>query len=163
MERRRTTHQTVTSRVEYEVDPAVRPLLPDEPVETDPAAAERLAELREKSLKHAVAVEAAVERRRAMGPLFRLVDLVFFLVYVALGIRLVLTLLDARPEAPFAQWMARITDPLYAPFRGILPNLTTEAGFTIALPLLLALVVYALLHAIIRRLLGVFAGPRPVE
>ena len=159
MEHRRTTHQTVTSRVEYEVDPAVRPL-PDEPVETDPAAAERLAELREKSLKHAVAVEEAAERRRAMGPLFRLVDLVFFLVYVALGIRLVLTLLNARPDAPFAQWIVRITDPLYAPFRGILPNLTTEAGFTVALPLLFALLVYGLLHAIIRRLLGVFAGPR---
>ena len=161
MEHRRTTHQTVTSRVEYEVDPAVRPL-PDEPVpvETDPVAAERLAELREKSLKHAVAVEEAAERRRTMSPLFRLVDLVFFLVYAALGIRLVLTLLAARPEAPFAQWIVRITDPLYAPFRGILPNVTTDAGFTLALPLLLALVVYALLHAIIRRLLGVFTGPR---
>lgn len=162
MEHRRTTHQTVTSRVEYEVDPAVRPLA-EESVEADPAAAERLAELREKSLKHAVAVEEAAERRRTMGPLFRLVDLVFFLVYAALGIRLVLTMLAARPEAPFAQWIVRITDPLYAPFRGILPNLTTEAGFTVALPLLFALLVYAVLHAIIRRVLGVFAGPRPVE
>ena len=162
MEHRRTTHRTVTSRVEYEVDPVVRPLA-DEPVETDPVAAERLAELREKSLKHAVAVEEAAERRRAMSPLFRVVDLVFFLIYAALGTRLVLSLLAARPEAPFAQWIVRITDPLYAPFQGILPNLTTGAGFTVPVPLIVALVVYALLHAIIRRLLGVFTGPRVVE
>lgn len=157
MERRRTTHQIVTRRVEYEPDPAVRNL-PEEPLVVDEEAAERLAELRERSLREAEAAQAAAERRRVVGPFVRLVDFVFFLIYSVLLIRLVLTLLAARQEAPFAQWIFRISEPLYAPFRGMLPNLTTEAGFTVHLPLIFALLAYALGHAAIRKLLRIFIG-----
>lgn len=162
-ERRRGMRRVVRERIEYDADPTVLPLrdeLPPAPIEVDPAAEARIIELRERTMRQAEANQAVLERRRALTPLFRFVDFVFFLIYAVLGIRLVLTLLAARPEAPFAQFIFRVSEPLYAPFRGLLPNLTTEAGFTVALPLIFAMLVYGLVHAGIRKLLSVFAGPR---
>lgn len=160
-ERRKTTRRVVTQRIEYQPDSATMALsqTPTDP-ELESEAEARIAELRERSVRQAEADHDALERRRALTPVFRLVDLLFFLVYAGLGIRLVLTFLAASLEAPFARFIFGATEPLFAPFRGLLPNLTIEAGFTLALPVAFAILVYALAHAALRKLLGVFSAPR---
>jgi len=66
-------------------------------------------------------------------------------------------LLAARRGAGFVQFIFGITDPLYAPFRGIVASPTTDAGNTLAWPIVIALIVYAILHAIINGLLRLLA------
>jgi uncharacterized protein YggT (Ycf19 family) len=83
--------------------------------------------------------------KRALALVLGVVDYVFFLVYVLLGIRLVLTLLGAREGAAFTQLIHRLTDPLYAPFDAILSRPKVDGGF-LDLPILIALMAYGVLH-----------------
>ncbi len=50
-----------------------------------------------------------------------------------------------------------VTDPLYRPFRGIVASPTAEGGYTLALPIVIAIIVYALVHAGINGLLRLIA------
>jgi hypothetical protein len=50
-----------------------------------------------------------------------------------------------------------VTAPFYAPFRGIVGTPSVEGGFTLALPVLIAIVVYMLLHMGINGLLRMAA------
>ena len=50
-----------------------------------------------------------------------------------------------------------MTDPLYAPFRGIVASPKAEGGYTLALPIVIAIIVYALLHLGINKLLRLIA------
>ncbi|HEY2515877.1 MAG TPA: YggT family protein [Polyangiaceae bacterium] len=81
-------------------------------------------------------------------------DFLFGILYLILGIRLLLVLFDARQGAGFVRFINQITEPFYAPFRGIVANGSIEAH-PIAWPLVVAIVAYAVLHAIIRALLRV--------
>jgi uncharacterized protein YggT (Ycf19 family) len=72
-------------------------------------------------------------------------------------VRLLLALLAARSSAGFVQFVRAVTDPLYAPFRGIVASPTAEGGYTLALPIVIAIIVYALLHAGINGLLRLIA------
>jgi uncharacterized protein YggT (Ycf19 family) len=81
------------------------------------------------------------------------VDFVFGLVYAFLGIRLLLVLIDARPNTGFVRFINALTDKLYAPFRGILPTETLDGTHSIAWSLVVAIVAYLLLHALVRALL----------
>ncbi|MEJ7709623.1 MAG: YggT family protein [Pyrinomonadaceae bacterium] len=63
----------------------------------------------------------------------------------------------ARSSAGFVQFVRSVTDPLYAPFRGIVASPTAEGGYTLALPIIVAIIVYALLHAGINGLLRLLA------
>ncbi len=87
----------------------------------------------------------------------QVVDYIFYVAYGLLAIRLVLALLAARSGAGFVQFIRAVTDPLYAPFRGIVASPTAEGGYTLALPIVVALVVYALLHAGVNGLLRLLA------
>lgn len=91
-----------------------------------------------------------------------MVDYIFLLIYGLLTIRLLLALFAARESAGFVQFIRTITDPIYAPFRGIVPSPSTPEGFTLALPIIVAIVVYMLLHLAINGLLRLFAH-RKVE
>lgn len=87
----------------------------------------------------------------------QVIDYLFGVVYVMLGIRLVLAAIAARSGAGFSQWITALTDPLYAPFQGILPNLTSEGGYTFVLPIGFAILMYLVLHLGIRGLLRLIA------
>ena len=78
-------------------------------------------------------------------------------MYGLLTIRLLLELFAARESAGFFRFIKVATDPFYAPFRGLVPSPTTADGFTLALPIIVALVVYMLLHLAINGLLRIFA------
>lgn len=84
----------------------------------------------------------------------QIISFLFGIVYTGLLLRLALALMAARSSAPFVQFIRSITDPLYAPFRGIVDSpAIAEGGHTLALPIVVAIVVYALVHFGIRSFL----------
>jgi len=65
-------------------------------------------------------------------------------------------LFAARSDNAFVQFIRGISDLFYAPFRGIVASPTTPEGYTLALPIVIALVVYLLLHLAVNGLLRMF-------
>ncbi|HLM03059.1 MAG TPA: YggT family protein [Pyrinomonadaceae bacterium] len=114
-------------------------------------------DFRQKAIEEVVETDREVERGRTLARVSQVVDYIFYVIYSLLAIRLLLALFAARESAGFVQFIKSVTDPFYAPFRGIVPSLRTEEGFTLALPIVIALVVYALLHLGINGLLRIFA------
>lgn len=112
--------------------------------------------MREKAVDEVIETEREVERGRALARVSQVVDYIFFLIYGLLAIRLVLALMAARSEAGFVQFIRAISDPFYAPFKGIVASPTTPEGYTLALPIVVALIVYILLHMAINGLLRMF-------
>jgi len=158
--RRTAEHQRVRSRVQREVDTEIEAAA-DRPVREESREVERAgAKLRSRALDEAVGTEREVARGRHTARVAQFVDYAFWLLYGLLGIRLVLALIGARPRAGFVQAIQAITNPLYAPFRGILPNLTTEGGYTLVLPVLFAIFMYLLLHLAVRGLLRLIGERR---
>jgi uncharacterized protein YggT (Ycf19 family) len=99
--------------------------------------------------------EIAVTRTLARGS--GVIDYMFCLIYSLLAIRLVLVLIGARPGNEFVRLVQTITNPFYGMFRGIVPSPTIDGGFTIAVPILIAIVAYALLHTAINGFLRMIA------
>lgn len=113
-------------------------------------------DLRGKALREVAESDREVERGRLFARVSQIVDYCFYVLYGLLAIRLMLALFAARQSAGFVQFIKDVTDPFYAPFRGIVRSLATDEGFTLALPIVVALVVYMLLHAAINGLLRIF-------
>jgi uncharacterized protein YggT (Ycf19 family) len=83
-------------------------------------------------------------RTAARGSQF--LDYAFYVLYALLGIRLVLAAIGAQQGNGFVRFISTITDPFYAPFRGIVGSPSIDGGSTLVLPIVVAIVVYALLH-----------------
>jgi len=99
--------------------------------------------------------EVSMARGLARGS--GVIDYVFGLIYGLLAIRLVLALVAARSGNGFVRLIATVTDPFYGMFRGIVPSPSVDGGFTLVLPIIVALVAYALLHAAINGFLRMIA------
>ena len=112
--------------------------------------------MREKAVDEVIETEHEVERGRTLARVSQVVDYIFFVIYGLLVVRLLLAWMAARSEAGFVQFIRSISDPFYAPFRGIVASPTTPEGYTLALPIVIALVVYILLHMAINGLLRIF-------
>lgn len=112
---------------------------------------------RGKAINEIVETDREVDRARGLARASQFVDYGFYVIYSLLGLRLLLALFAARQGNDFVQFLKAISDPFYAPFKGIVPSLSTEEGFTLALPIVVALVVYALLHLGVNGLLRIFA------
>lgn len=91
-----------------------------------------------------------------MARVAQVVDHLFGIIYTLLG------LIAARGGAGFVQFIRGITEPLYVPFRGMVASPEALGGYRFEWPLLIAIVVYALLHLGIKRLLRML-GTRPTE
>jgi YggT family protein len=113
-------------------------------------------DMRQKAVREVVDTEREVERGRVVARISQVIDYLFFLVYGLLTIRLLLELFAARESAGFVQFIKNVTGPFYAPFRGIVASPSTPEGFTLAFPIVIALVVYLLLHLAINGLLRMF-------
>jgi len=85
------------------------------------------------------------------------VDYIFYIIYALLAMRFLLALLAARSTAGFVQFIVTVSNPFYAPFRGIVASPTTEGGHTLLLPIVIALVAYVILHLLINGLLRLLA------
>ena len=128
------------------------------PVPSQAARVEAVADgMRRTAVDEVVETEREVGRARATARISQVVDYLFFLVYGLLTIRLLLELFAARESAGFFKFIKTVTDPFYSPFRGLVPSPSTAEGFTLALPIIVAIVVYMLLHLAINGLLRMFA------
>lgn len=113
--------------------------------------------MRQRAVDEVVQTDREVGRGRAVARISQIVDYIFFLVYGLLAIRLLLALFAARQGNGFVQFVKSVTDPIYAPFKGIVASPATAEGFTLALPIVIAIVAYMLLHLAINGLLRIFA------
>ncbi len=97
---------------------------------------------------------------RTMARVGQVVDYVFYVFYALLGLRFLLAAMAARESAGFVRFVKGVSDPLFLPFRGIVSSPELINGGTLALPLLLAIGVYALLHLAVKGLLRMIAQRR---
>ena len=155
--RREARHESVKSQVESDVNAEIATRA-DHTTRDEARKMEQVAgEFRGKAIDDVVETEREVERARGMARVSQVVDYIFYLIYALLAIRLLLALLAARSSAGFVRLIYTVTDPLYRPFRGIVASPTVEGGYTLALPIVIAIIVYALLHAGINGLLRLIA------
>jgi uncharacterized protein YggT (Ycf19 family) len=155
--RRVLQHESVKSQIETDVNAEIAARA-DHTTAAEAQQMERAAgEFRGKAIVEVVETEREVERARGLARVSQVVDYIFYLIYGLLAIRLLLALLAARPSAGFVQFIYTLTGPLYAPFRGIVASPTAEGGYTLALPIVIAIIVYALLHLGINGLLRLIA------
>ena len=114
-------------------------------------------DMRSRAVSEVAETHREVERGRIAARVSQVVDYIFFLIYGLLAIRLLLALFAARQGNGFVQFIRSVTDPIYAPFRGIVASPSTAEGFTLALPIVVAIVAYMLLHLAINGLLRIIA------
>jgi uncharacterized protein YggT (Ycf19 family) len=155
--RRTAQHAAVKSKVEGDVNAeiagkAARPTA-SQTAKIDQAAGA----FRGNAIDETVSAERDVGRARGAARGSQVIDYVFYVAYALLAIRLVLALIAARPDNGFVRFIGAVTGPLYAPFRGIVPSPTAEGGYTLVLPLVIAMAVYALLHLAINGILRMVA------
>jgi uncharacterized protein YggT (Ycf19 family) len=110
-------------------------------------------DMRSSAIDDAAGQNREMSRARGTARVSQVVDYVFYLIYGLLAIRLVLALLGANAANGFVQLINTVTNPFYALFRGIVSSPTAESGQTLAIPIIIAIGVYALLHFAINGLL----------
>ena len=114
-------------------------------------------ELHRNAIAQVSSQDHEVSRSRGIARGAQVLDYAFSLIYGLLGIRLVLALIAANSASGFVRLIYALTDPLYAMFRGIVPSPSIEGGFTLAVPILIALAAYALLHLALKGLMRMVA------
>ncbi len=155
--RRAGQHGAVKSQVEGEVQAEIA----DRAAQAPPAQAEKIdqvaGEFRAKAVNEVVETEREVGRGRVAARVSQVVDYIFFVIYALLAMRFLLALLAARSSAGFVRFIVTVTNPFYEPFRGIVSSPSTDGGHTLMMPLVIAIIVYILLHLGINGLLRMFA------
>lgn len=130
----------------------------DKPTVSEAAQTENMAgNMRQKAINEIADTDREVERGRVMARISQVVDYIFFLIYASLAIRLLLELFAARESAGFVKFVKSATGLLYAPFEGIMRSPSTKEGFTLALPIIVAIIAYMVLHLAINGILKIFA------
>jgi uncharacterized protein YggT (Ycf19 family) len=144
--RRAAQHDSVKTQIEGNVNAEIKGRAKNASTAQSERVGQVADDFRGRALDETVASEHAVARSRTAARTSQFIDLAFYLVYALLAIRLVLALIAARSTSGFVQFINGVTYPLYMPFRGIVPSPTAEGGFTLALPVVVAIVAYMLLH-----------------
>lgn len=154
---RAANYESIKSNVKREIGAEIRTEAV-QPTVSQEQHIENIAEgMRQKAVDEVVSTGREVERGRVVARISQVVDYLFFLIYGLLTIRLLLELFAARESASFFQFIKSVTDPIYFPFRGIVPSPSTPEGFTLALPIIVAIVAYMLLHLAINGFLRMLA------
>lgn len=156
--RRVAQHASVKTQIEGNVNAEIKGRARTASAEQSERVGQVAEEFRGRALDETLATEHEVARSRSAARISQYVDYAFYLVYALLAIRLVLALIAARSSSGFVQFINGITYLLYVPFRGIVASPTTEEGFTLALPVGIAILVYMLLHAGVKALLRLSAN-----
>lgn len=87
----------------------------------------------------------------------QVVYLIFGIIEVLIGIRVVLKLLAANPDAGFSSFIYGITGPFVAPFLGVFPEPSGNNGSVFELSSVLAIIVYMLLAYVIVRVIHIMS------
>jgi hypothetical protein len=155
--RRAGQHEAVKAQVEGEVQAEIAEHAAQTPPREDARVHQLAGEFRSKAVDEVVETEREVTRARGVARVSQIVDYLFFVLYALLGMRFLLALLAARSGAGFVRFIVAVTDPFYRPFRGIVGSPSTDGGHTLLMPLVIAIIVYALLHLGINGLLRIIA------
>lgn len=110
----------------------------------------------------AARVHATVEaeQRRGLLKLTQFVWLGFGVLEALIGLRILLKLIAANPDNPFAQFIYSITDLFLWPFVG-LTRTPAAQGIVLEIHSIIALFVYALLSVLIGRMIRIiFSRPK---
>ena len=154
--RRAAQHEVMKSQVDRDVNADIA----ERAEHTTRAEAQEMDKVagrfRGKAIDEVVGTDREVRRGRGLARISQVIDYVFYLVYSLLAIRLVLALIAARSSSGFVRLIRTVTDPFYSLFRGIVAS-PSAGGYTLVLPIVIAIIVYALLHAGITRLLRLIA------
>jgi len=141
-ERRAGQHEAVKAQVEGEVHADIA----EQAAQTPPRETDRVnalaSDFRARAVDEVVDTEREVTRGRTAARVSQVIDYLFFVLYGLLG---------------FVRFIVAVTDPFYRPFRGIVASPSTDAGHTLMVPLIIAIVVYLLLHLAINGLLRMLA------
>jgi hypothetical protein len=86
---------------------------------------------------------------------------VFAIIYLLLGVRFVLTYVEANRGAGFARFIWEYSAPFYAPFKYLLHVGDDGAGHPIEWSLIVSMMVYGVLHFLLRKAIIALARPRP--
>lgn len=155
--RRAGQHSSVKSQVEGEVQAEIAERAADQPAAESARIDQLAGEFHAKAVDEVVETEREVGRARGVARVSQVVDYIFYLIYALLGLRFLLALLAARSGAGFVRFIVTVTNPFYEPFRGIVASPRTDGGHTLMLPLVIAIIVYVLLHLGINGLLRIIA------
>jgi len=156
--RRSVQHDAVKSQVEGEVQSEIAERATQTAPPREAQRIEQVAgQFRSKAVDEVIETEREVGRSRGLARISQIVDYIFYVIYALLGMRFLLALLAARSSAGFVRFIVTVTNPLYEPFRGIVASPSTGGGHTLMMPLVIAIIVYLLLHLGIIALLRLFA------
>jgi uncharacterized protein YggT (Ycf19 family) len=158
--RRAVQHEAVKAEIEADVNSEIAAHAQGASAGEAQREAQIAGEFRSKAVDEVIETEREVERSRGLARVAQVIDFVFYVLYALLGLRLLLELLAARRSAGFVQFIASVTDPFYAPFRGIVASPTAEGGHRLTVPIIIAIIVYLLLHLGIKALLRMIAHRR---
>jgi hypothetical protein len=154
--RRAGQHGAVKSQVEGEVQAEIAERAASQAAPEGERIDQVAGEFRAKAVDEVVETEREVGRSRGLARISQIVDYLFYILYAFLGLRLVLELLAARQDVGFMKVINTVTAPFYGPFRGIVASPSAE-GHRLTVPIVIAIIVYILLHLGINALLRIFA------
>jgi uncharacterized protein YggT (Ycf19 family) len=155
--RRGAQHASVKTQIEGNVNAEIKGRARTASPEQSERVGQVAEEFRGRAIAETVASEHAVARSRGAARISQYIDYGFYVIYTLLTIRLALGLIAARSTSGFVQFINAVTYPLYLPFRGIVPSPSAE-GSTLGLPIIIAIIVYIVLHAAINGLLRLAAN-----
>jgi hypothetical protein len=156
--RRAAQHESVKAQVEGEVQSEISERAAATPTRDESRRIDAVAgDFRSRAVDEVIDTEREVQRSRGLARVSQVVDYIFYVIYALLAMRFLLALLAARSTAGFVRFIVAVSDPVYAPFRGIVTSPSTEGGHTLLLPIVIALVAYVLLHLLINGLLRLLA------
>jgi hypothetical protein len=155
--RRAGQHGSVKAQVEGEVQAEIAESAAVTPARESERIDQIAGQFRAKAVDEVVQTEREVERGRGAARVSQVIDYLFFVLYALLGLRFLLALMAARSGAGFVQFIVAVTNPFYEPFRGIVGSPRTDAGHTLMMPLIIAFIVYVLLHLGINGILRIIA------
>jgi len=148
--RRATQHEAVKAQVENQVQSEINERSATKAVPGEAQRIDQVAgDFRARAVDEVVDTEREVQRSRGLARVSQIVDYIFYVIYALLGMRFLLALLAARSSAGFVQFIVAVSNPFYAPFRGIVASPSTDQGHTLLLPVVIAIVSYVLLHLLI--------------
>ena len=137
--RRSVQHESVKAQVEGDVNAEIADLASQGPAPTESRKMDKIAgQFRAKAVDEVVDTDREVKRSRGLARVSQIVDYIFFVLYALLGLRFLLALLAARSSAGFVQFIVKVTNAFYEPFRGIVASPSTQEGHTLLLPIVIA-------------------------
>jgi len=99
------------------------------------------------------------EQRRTLIKISQFIWLGFGVLEGLIGLRILLKLIAANPQSPFANLIYEVTKPFLAPFVGLTPTPAAN-GVVLEIHSIIALFVYALISVLIERLIWIiFSRP----